>query len=132
MIAALGVLLITGCAPATAPAGFTALDREATAEDVLPEGVVMGPRKGPEIEGIRYFAGRSGDGNTTCISAVVDQTPLNWITGCGGAPNSLREIVTTGLNGVVTVMLVGDNVDTSDFIKDGMQPVHDNVLIAKP
>jgi hypothetical protein len=29
-------------------------------------------------------------------------------------------------------MLVGDNVDTSDFIKDGMQPIHDNVLIAKP
>lgn len=42
------------------------------------------------------------------------------------------EIVTTSLNGVITVVLVGDNVDTSKFIEDGLQPIHDNLLIATP
>ena len=141
LMAALAVLLITGCAPASSSSGFAALDREATAEDVLPEGVVMGPVEGVEIEGvrlltehegIRFFGGRSGDGSTTCVSAVIDQTPLNWITGCGGAPNSHREIVTASLSGVITVVLVGDSVDTSRFVEDGLEPIHDNLLIAKP
>lgn len=140
-IATLAVLLITGCAPASGSAGLVALDRDATAEDVLPEGVVMGPLEGTDIErvrllteheGIRYFGGRSSDGTVTCVSAVIDQTPMNWISGCGGPPNSHREIVTVSLNGVITVALIGDNVDTSKFIEDGLQPIHDNLLIAKP
>lgn len=141
VIAALAVLLATGCAPASGSAGFAALDRDATAEDVLPEGVVMGPVEGTDIErvrlltehdGIRYFGGRSIDGTVTCVSAVIDRTPMNWVTACGGAPNFHRETVTTSLNGVITVVLVGDNVDTSKFIEDGLQPIHDNLLIAKP
>lgn len=50
VIATLAALLITGCAPASSSSGFAALAREATAEDVLPEGVVMGPVQGVEIE----------------------------------------------------------------------------------
>lgn len=133
------VVLLSGCAQPASQ--LNALDREAAAGDALPDGVVMGPLQGADLEsvrlladheGIRYFVGQSSDAMVTCVNAFPDAQPDKWVTGCGGPLDPHRETVRVSMNGVVTVALVADGFDTSALVRDGLQPIHDNLLIAKP
>jgi hypothetical protein len=118
------------------PPRISALEREATAADVLPARVPAMMREEHTTrlvaakDGIRYFVAQANDAATTCVTAYPDDRPDLWITGCGDQSDSGKEIVRTAMNGVVSVVLVPDDYDSSQIVKDGFESVHENILVA--
>lgn len=131
-------LALTSCTPA--PPEISALLREATPADHLPEDVAMGELTQEELEGvrllathrgIRYFVGQSDDKTTTCIAILPDGQPSSWLAGCGQAINSQQEILRADMPGIVSVVLVPDNYDTSGLRQSGMQQIQENIVIGR-
>ncbi|VXC50605.1 conserved exported hypothetical protein [Arthrobacter sp. 9AX] len=127
-------LSLSACAPT--PARISALDREATAEDVLPAQIpaVMGEQHTTRLlaakDGIRYFVAQADNSAYTCVTGYPDNRPELWFTGCSDQSGPGKEIVRTARNGVASVVLVPDGYDSSALVKDGFEAVHPNILVA--
>jgi len=118
------------------PARISALDREATAADALPARVPAMMREEHTTrllaakDSIRYFVAQATNTTNTCVTAYPDDRPDLWITGCGHQSDAVQEIVRTGMNGVVSLILVPDGYDSSQMVKAGFEAVHENILVA--
>jgi hypothetical protein len=136
IIAALSAGILLSPAPATPPI-IRALDRAATPDDFLPEGIPPLPSEEHTIrlfaaaEGMRYFVGQSKDSTSTCLTIYPDDRPTQWVTRCGQPTDSREEIVRTGANGIVTAVLVSDDFDTNQLVEEGFNRVHENIYVIK-
>lgn len=127
-------VLLGGC---TAPPGIKALDRQASAEDRMPEGIgfagtqVKGEdaRLLAENDGIKYFAAKADATHEACVVIVPQTNPSLWVSGCGSLMNSGREVVTVNNATGKSAVLVEDGLDTKQWESEGWTRVHDNVLI---
>ncbi|WP_152642517.1 hypothetical protein [Pseudarthrobacter chlorophenolicus] len=123
--------------PLPKSAELAILDRPATAADALPDGVsplqIEGftVRLAAEEAGIRYFLSGDQDRKNLCVTFVPDNHPTQWGTACGSGTSSDREIVRTGSNGLVSVVLVPDGYDASELEQGGFKKIHDNVYAAR-
>lgn len=128
-------LLLSSCT--ATPPHLSALDREATPADTLPEGVrPFGPeahtvRLVANDEGVRYFLGQTADAASSCLAVVPDNHPGQWAAGCGQTTDSDQELVRTEVTGLVTAVLVPDNYDASQLIADGFTSVHQNIYVIR-
>ncbi|MFM9275425.1 hypothetical protein [Pseudarthrobacter sp. NKDBFgelt] len=119
--------------PAPTPPHISALDREATPADALPEGIPPLPGEGhttrllATADGIRYFVGQTRDATSTCLTVIPEDRPTQWTTGCGQATDSRQELVRTGVSGVVAAVLIPDNYDPSRLLAEGFSRVHENI-----
>jgi hypothetical protein len=135
IIAALSAGIVLS--PAPPPPTIRALDRAATPDDFLPEGIPPLPGEEHTIrllaaaDGIRYFVGQSRGATSTCLTIYPDDHPTQWVTGCGQPTDSREEIVRTGVNGIVTAVLVSDDFDTNQLVEEGFSRVHENVYVIK-
>lgn len=127
-------LSLAGCI--STPPRISALDREATSADVLPSHVPEMMRTDHTTrlvaakDGIRYFVAQATNAAYTCVTAFPDDRPDLWVTGCSDQSDSGKEIVRTGMNGVVSLVLVPDNYDSSQIEDEGFVAVHENILVA--
>lgn len=127
-------LSLTACT--STPPRISALDREATSADALPSRVpeMMRSEHTTRLlaaeDGIRYFVAQATSAAYTCVTAFPDDRPDLWITGCSDQSDPGKEIVRTAMNGVVSVVLVPDNYDSSSLQSEGFVPVHENILVA--
>ena len=129
-VAFAGVLLLAGCSNA---AGIKALDREATADDVLPEGfaveeLVGQPRFLATRDGVKYFVARGRTGATACVVAVPESDPNDAWAACGPL-GSDQVIVTTSSEDGTSTQLVRDGFDSKKLESEGWTRIHDNLLI---
>lgn len=127
-------LSLTACT--STPPRISALDRESTTADVLPMRVPVMMRGEHTTrllaarDGIRYFVAQATKYTYTCVTAVPDDRPDLWITGCSDQSDSGKEIVRTAMKGVVSVVLVPDDYDSSQIVKEGFESVTENILVA--
>lgn len=132
VVLAAGVLL-GGC---TAQSGIKALDRQASAEDRMPDGITFSgtqvkaenARLLAEKDGVKYFAAKADATQEACVVIVPDADPSVAASGCGSLMNSGREVVTVNATGK-SAILVEDGIDTKQWESGGWTKVHDNVLI---
>ena len=134
VLAVVGALV--ACTPQ--PAGPKVLNREATAEDKLPEYVtlsegfdVRSARLLVEHDGVRYFAVKGNETSYACLAVVADDMP-DWVAGCGGAGRG-TDIVTVSSSPLrIEAKFINDGVDTTRPEYQGLTKIHDNVLISQP
>lgn len=136
MTAAFGAaILLAGC---TAPAGFQALNRQATADDNVPEGFTF---EGTDVQaesarllasqdGVKYFAAQNKDSHEACLVIVPEAKDSLWIAGCGSFARGGEVITVTNATGLSAV-LVTDGTDTDRRQSEGWTKVHDNVLTSR-
>ncbi|MCP2048623.1 UNVERIFIED_ORG: hypothetical protein J3D58_002695 [Paenarthrobacter nicotinovorans] len=136
-VAALG---LAGC---SIPAGPKALEREATAEDTLPEpvslsGVDLDVEPGSARllathEDVKYYGAKSKTGGSACLYAVPVGLPERWRAGCAAVATG-EEILTLTVFDGSEAKLLNDGVDASQQRYQGWTRIHDNVLVtpAKP
>lgn len=132
-VLAAGVLL-GGC---TAQSGIKALDRQATAEDRMPDGFTFSgtqvkaesARLLAEKDGVKYFAAKADATHEACVVIVSDAYPSVAASGCGSLMNSGREVVTVHNATGKSAVLVEDGIDTKQWESEGWTKVHENVLI---
>jgi len=132
------VLGLTGC---SAPAGLKVLDREATAEDKLPEsvsltGVDLNVEAGTArllatFDDVQYFGAKSSTSGAVCLIAVPVGLPERWRAGCSAVARSEQIVTISGGDGT-EAKLINDGVDTNRPEYQGWTRVHENVLISKP
>lgn len=122
--------LVSGCS--SAEYGIAALDREATAQDRLPDVVVDASvnidsvRKVAEQDQVAYFIGTMNNEKGYCAYAVVDS---DFIGGCGSGNGQLIT-VTPGRNTDLPQMtLVTDSYDSENLQRDNWAEVQTNILI---
>ncbi|WP_146617536.1 hypothetical protein [Arthrobacter globiformis] len=127
-------LLLTGC---SAPSELKALDRPATADDRLPDGVQVSDVDNPENvrllvvdDGVKYFAVTKKESHAACLIVVPTATPPMWGSSCS-SPVSDGEIVKVDVRGAGSTMLVTDGYDTNQLQSEGWKKVHDNLLVAR-
>ncbi|UXM91475.1 hypothetical protein [Paenarthrobacter sp. JL.01a] len=135
VIALLGALV--ACTPE--PAGPKVLDREATAEDKLPEsvglsGVDLNVEPGSTRllaihDDVQYFAARSTTAGTACLIVVPVGLTDRWRVGCAGVVTRDRIVTVSGADGSEAT-LINDDVDTSRPEYKGLVKIHDNVLVS--
>lgn len=138
VLAVLVVAAGIGLAGCSAPAGLKALDREATAEDKLPEsmsltGVDLNVDAGTvrllaTDDGVRYFAARGSTAGTVCLIVAPEAVPERWRAACGGAATDEEILALTGVDGSTT-KFIRDGVDASQPKYEGWKQIHENVLI---
>ena len=138
VIALVGVL--AGCSTPQ-PAGPAALNREATAEDKLPDGVGLtgvdldvepgSTRLLATYDDVKYYGARSSTGASACLFVVPVGLPDQWRAGCGGTATSGRIVTVSGVDHSEAT-LINDGVDTSRPEFQGLTKIHDNVLVSKP
>jgi hypothetical protein len=122
--------LVSGCS--SAGYGIAALDREATAQDRLPDVVVDGSvnidsvRKVAEQDQVEYFIGTMNDEEGYCAYAVVDS---DFIGGCGRGNGQLISVTPGGNTKLPQMMLVTDSYDSEDLQGDNWAEVQTNILI---
>ncbi|MFI2564919.1 hypothetical protein [Paenarthrobacter sp. NPDC018779] len=129
--------VLVACTPQ--PAGLRVLDREATAEDTLPDSVGL---SGVDFEvepgstrllatyhDVKYYAGRSKTAGAVCLTVVPVGLPERWVTGCSAAGIAQRIVTVTSVDGSEST-LVNDGVDTSRPEFQGLTKIHDNVLVS--
>lgn len=111
-VAMLGV--VAGC---TSGSGYSDLDREAAAHDVLPSDLPgyatedlaeESVRFAGEDDGVEYYLARRSEGGGVC--AVVYRSADEWVTGCGGSG-------TVGVSGIGVNVVVAP--DGSPELDDG-------------
>ena len=135
VVALLGALV--ACTPQ--PTGPKVLDREATAEDTLPEsvslsGVDLNVEPGSTRllaihDDVKYFAARSTTAGTACLIVVPVGLPERWVPGCAAAGLGGRIVTVTSVDGSESTF-VNDGADTSRPEFKGLTKIHDNVLIS--
>lgn len=131
-------LAFTGC---SAPAGLKALNREATAEDKLPEsvsltGVDLNVEAGTARllathDDVKYFGAKSSTSGTVCLIAVPVGLPERWRAGCAAVATSEQIVTISGGDGT-EAKLINDGVDANRPEYRGWTQVHENVLVSKP
>jgi hypothetical protein len=131
-------ILLGGC---TAPSGIKALDRQASAEDRMPDGITFSgtqvkaenARLLAEKDGVKYFAAKADATHEACLVIAphtdTDTDPSATSSGCGSLMNSGREVVTVNNATGKSAVLVDDGIDTKQWESEGWTKVHDNVLI---
>jgi hypothetical protein len=131
--AALGAaILLGGC---TAASGIKALDRQATAEDKMPENITFG---GTDVktdsarllaakDGVKYFAAKNEDSHEACLVIAPEANPSLWVAGCGSFARG-GEVVTVNSATGVSAVLLADGTDTGRWQSESWTKVHDNVL----
>ncbi|MET4620879.1 hypothetical protein ABIE18_002335 [Arthrobacter sp. 2762] len=135
VVAALG---LTGC---SAPAGLKALEREASAEDKLPEsvsltGVDLNVEAGTArllatYDDVKYFGAKSSTSGAACLITVPVGLPERWRAGCAAVATSEQIVTITGGDGT-EAKLINDGVDANRPEYQGWTLIHENVLISKP
>ncbi|XAS72043.1 hypothetical protein VUN82_23720 [Micrococcaceae bacterium Sec5.1] len=135
VVAALG---LTGC---SAQAGLKALDREASAEDKLPEsvsltGVDLNVEAGTArllatYDDVKYYGAKSSTSGTVCLIAVPVGLPERWRAGCAAVATSEQIVTISGGDGT-EAKLINDGVDANRPEYRGWTQVHENVLVSKP
>lgn len=122
--------LVSGCSGAEY--GIAALDREATAQDRLPDVVVDesvnvdSVRKVAEQDRVGYFIGTMNDEQGYCAYAVVDS---DFIGGCGRGNGQLVTVTPGGSTGLPQMTLVLDSYASENLKRDNWVEVHTNILI---
>ncbi|MDI2034927.1 hypothetical protein [Paenarthrobacter nitroguajacolicus] len=135
LVAALG---LAGC---STQAGPRVLNREATAEDKLPDSVGL---SGVDLEvepgsarlvathdDVKYYVAKSKTGGAYCLFVVPVGLPERWRAGCSG-PGTSERIVTVSGADRSEATLINDGVDTNRPEFQGLTKIHDNVLISEP
>jgi hypothetical protein len=128
-------ILLGGC---TAPSGLKALDRQATAEDKMPEGINF---QGTEVntenarllaskDGVKYFAANNENTHEACLVIAPDASPSLWVAGCSSYARGGEVVTVKGPTGI-TAVLVTDGTDTGQLQSEGWTKVHDNVLTSR-
>lgn len=124
-------LLLAGC---SGQAGIKALDRDATADDVLPAFVIVPEPANAETarllatrNGIQYFAVQSDDLKTACLAVVQGDESTSWQMGCGQNNGSGKILDLQGA-GSLSASLWADGSDTGT-IEPGWIKLTDNVLV---
>ena len=122
--------LVSGCS--SAEYGIAALDREATAQDRLPDVVVDesvnidSVRKVAEQDQVAYFIGTMNDEEGYCAYAVVDS---DFIGGCGRGNGQLITVTPGGNTELPQMTLVTDSYDSENLQRDNWAEVQTNILI---
>ena len=129
-VAFAGALLLGGCSNA---AGIKALDRDATAEDALPEGFAFEelaeqPRLLATRDGVKYFVARGRTAGTACVVALPESDSKDGWAGCGPFSSDQVIVTTSGKDGTST-QLVRDGFDSKKLESEGWARVHENLLI---
>lgn len=129
-------ILLSGCSSSPT---IDALNRAATEQDRLPDGVTLGPeaeipadsvRFLAEDNAVRYFGAKSADGQRACVAAVPEGSDASsWIAGCADLRDD-REIVHVSGKGIREVVLVSDGFDVNKLLASGWKPVHKNIVIS--
>lgn len=128
-------LTLTACN--STPPRLSALDRDPTEADVLPVRVPAMMREDHRTrlvaaqDGIRYFVAQATSAPHTCVTAVPDDRPDLWISACSDQTDPAKEIVRTEMKGVVSLVLVPDDYDSSHLIEEGFRSVQRNILVAQ-
>ena len=126
------LVLISGCS--SAEYGIVALDREATAEDQLPDMViddrvnVGSVRKVAEQDRVAYFIGAMNDDQGYCAYAVDDDDE-NFTGGCGSGSDQVLTVAPGEGSNLHQMMLVMDSYDGDSLKRDNWAEVHPNILI---
>jgi hypothetical protein len=128
-------ILLGGC---TAPPGLDALDRRATAQDKLPEGVnfqgtevtTESARLLTSVDGVMYFASKNEKTHEACLVIAPDAGPSLWVAGCSSFAQGGEVITVKGPTGISAV-LVTDGADIGQLQSQGWTKVHDNVLTSR-
>lgn len=124
------LILIGGCS--SAEYDITALDREATAEDQLPDIVVDesvnadSVRKVAEQNQVAYFVGAMNDDQGYCAYAVHND---DFIGGCGRGNGQLVTVSPGEGSSLPQMTLVTDFYDSADLERDNWAEVHTNILV---
>ena len=124
------LIVISGCS--SAEYGIAALDREAAAEDRLPDVVIDesvnadSVRKVAEQHQVAYFVGVMNDDQGYCAYAVDND---DFIGGCGRGNSQLVTISPGGGSKLPQITLVMDSYDSADLKRDNWVEVHTNILI---
>ena len=129
-------ILLSGCSSSPT---IDALNRAATEQDRLPDGVTLGPeaeipagsvRFLAEDNSVRYFGAKTADGQRACVAAVPEASGASsWIAGCADLRDD-REIVHVSGKGIREVVLVSDGFDINKLLGSGWKPVHKNTVIS--
>ncbi|WP_427005983.1 hypothetical protein [Pseudarthrobacter sp. H2] len=125
-------ILLGGC---TAPSGLKALDRQATAEDKMPEGITF---QGTDVntenarllaskDGVKYFAAKNENIHEACVVIAPEANPSLWVAGFSSYARGGEIVKVTGSTGQSAVH-VTDGADTGQLQSESWTKVHDNVL----
>jgi len=135
LVAALG---LAGC---SAPTGPAALNREATAEDKLPDpvglsGVDLEVEPGSARllathEDVKYYVAKSKTAGSACLFVVPVGLPERWRAGCAALGTSERIVTVAGADRSEAT-LINDGVDTTRPEFQGLTKIHPNVLLSEP
>jgi hypothetical protein len=128
-------ILLGGC---TAPSGLKALDRQATADDSMPEDITFGgtgvktesARLLAAKDGVRYFAAKNEDTHEACVVIAPEANPPLWVAGCGSFARGGEVVTVRGPTGL-SAILVTDGTDTKRRQSEGWTQVQDNVLTSR-
>lgn len=126
------LIVISGCG--SAEDGIAALDREATAEDRLPDVVadesvnVDSVRKVAEQDHVAYFIGAMTDDRGYCAYAVSTDND-DFIGGCGSGNGQLVNVTPGGNTDLPQMTLVKDSHDSEDLKHDNWAEVQTNIFI---
>lgn len=115
------------------------LDREATAEDQLPDfvsDIVVGDndtelnadsvRKAVERDGLTYYLGSLNDGESLCVYSTTSD---DFIGGCGTSGGKVTTVAPGEGSNLNPITLVTDDYSTATLEQDGWTKIHDNILI---
>lgn len=127
-------LLLSSCSDNS---GLKALERPATPNDALPEGVNFGPETKldkvllvAEANGKKYFLGQDAQGLTACLATFPADNPAGWHTGCTTGGTREGELVKTSGPDQESSILVSDGYDTRELEASGWTRIHDNILVS--
>jgi hypothetical protein len=128
-------ILLGGC---SAPSRLKALDRQAAAEDKLPQGVTFAAtevstdnaRLLASQDGVKYFAAKNENTYEACLVIAPEDDTSLWVAGCSSYARGGEVVKVKGPTGISAV-LVTDDTDTGQLQSEGWTKVHDNVLASR-
>ncbi|MFF5791850.1 hypothetical protein ACFY5D_07375 [Paeniglutamicibacter sp. NPDC012692] len=133
-------LALGGCSAHSAASSLSSLERQATDDDRLPDG--LGRAWTPEeldqasvrllatTSGNRIFAGYAKDKSEVCAVYLPARPDQGWFGGCSALDDPDPQLLyMSGIGYNQSMIVVRDNADTRDLESTGWTKVGENTLV---